>query len=206
MSTAAVPVQRDAPRARRAWWGDLGIKVKVLTAVAVAALVAVLVGVLGLLALDSSADTTQRIYRDNLVDGVALVSDLRGTLKDTQIANRNAILAVTAADTDKAVGTLADLQGTFDATMGKYTADGMTAEKKAKAADVADAYHRYVEQIRTVLVPYAEAKDIGGWLQANSGQVKQYSDAALASMTELVDAEKAEAAASAAEARDAASR
>src|SRR4051812_20961627 len=53
----SAPVEPGARRA--AWWGDRGVRTKVLAAVAIAALVAVLIGVLGLFSLDSASARTQ---------------------------------------------------------------------------------------------------------------------------------------------------
>ncbi len=62
MSTSA-PTRQGPAR----WWGDLGVRVKVLTAVTVAALVAVSIGVLGLASAETAADRTTRLHKQNVM-------------------------------------------------------------------------------------------------------------------------------------------
>src|SRR3954454_9484536 len=52
-SSGAAPAAPGSPRA--SWWGDRGVRTKVLTAVGTAAAAAVAIGVLGLTSLDSAA-------------------------------------------------------------------------------------------------------------------------------------------------------
>ncbi|MGY1594999.1 methyl-accepting chemotaxis protein [Geodermatophilus sp. SYSU D00708] len=74
------------PSSRRAWWGDLGVRTKVLAAVAVAAVAALVVGVLGLNSLGSSADRTEYMHARNVV-GVQLAEDMRFQLMNIRFAS-----------------------------------------------------------------------------------------------------------------------
>src|SRR5436305_33370 len=74
VTTTASPGHRPSPIAPegirsaspRAWWGDRGVKTKVLAAVAVVSLVAVLIGVMGISALGTSADSSRMLYASNI--------------------------------------------------------------------------------------------------------------------------------------------
>src|SRR5918911_3827232 len=99
VTTTASPGHRPSPIAPeqigaaspRAWWGDRGVKTKVLAAVAVASLVAVLIGVMGLSALGTSADSSRMLYASNIA-GLTASADMRTTIADVRVASRNALL------------------------------------------------------------------------------------------------------------------
>src|SRR3712207_2897808 len=77
MSTTSRPVSSPAHRAGptaadgagsrvlATWWGDRSVAAKVLTAIGVATLVAVLIGVLGMQSLSTAADRTEQMYDEN---------------------------------------------------------------------------------------------------------------------------------------------
>jgi methyl-accepting chemotaxis protein len=81
LPTLDAPVVAGVPR-RAALWGDRGVRTKVLAAVGVAALVAVVIGVLGLISLGTSAQRTQDLYDANF-GGVTRALNMSGSIKDT---------------------------------------------------------------------------------------------------------------------------
>ena len=70
----------------RAWWGDRGVRTKVLAAVAVASLVAVLIGVMGISALGTSAHTSRMLYTEN-INGLTSAADMRTLVADVRVAS-----------------------------------------------------------------------------------------------------------------------
>src|SRR5205823_3012448 len=91
-SPAGPAGQAAAPSPRSSWWGDRGVQVKVLAGVGVAAVAAGTIGVLGLTSLDTAAGRTQNLYQAN-VQSIVAATSMRGDLKDTRVASRDAILA-----------------------------------------------------------------------------------------------------------------
>ncbi|MCA0145642.1 methyl-accepting chemotaxis protein [Blastococcus sp. LR1] len=65
------------------WWADRGVRTKILTGVAVAAVAATAVGVQGLGALSTSADRTQQMYATN-VAGTRLAEEMRFSLMNVR--------------------------------------------------------------------------------------------------------------------------
>ena len=182
----------EPPARKRAWWGDRGVKVKVLAAVAVAAVVAAVVGALGLQALTASADRTQAMLDDN-VHGITNAAAMRGALKDTRVGIRDAILAVGEADTRAALESVTTAHDRFTAAFDKYMAETSAPEKREIAAAVERDYEAFSNEAETVLTPLALADQYDAWLRANQDQVRPYSLAVEESVNELIVMETAEA-------------
>ncbi|MGY1707737.1 methyl-accepting chemotaxis protein [Geodermatophilus sp. SYSU D00697] len=88
MSTRTTP-SRTAPTgiaSHRSWWGDLGVRTKVLAAVA--ALAALVVGVVGLGALGSAASRTQEMYGRNVI-GTQLAQEIRFQFLNSRFQSTN---------------------------------------------------------------------------------------------------------------------
>src|SRR5690554_5445248 len=97
-------VMSDVPAQSRSFFSrlqDLSIRSKVLAAVVVAAAMAVLVGVLGLVALGSSAQNTEDLYEDNIL-GIRYVANMRYSSAQMRIAVRDAAMASAQAARDEA--------------------------------------------------------------------------------------------------------
>lgn len=88
-STATTPTARRNLLSR---FTDLGVRVKVLAAIALSTAVAVLVGVLGLLALASSAATTESVYGENTL-GIRYATAMEVAAGTMQQVARDAILS-----------------------------------------------------------------------------------------------------------------
>ncbi|MCW2903511.1 MAG: methyl-accepting chemotaxis sensory transducer [Streptosporangiaceae bacterium] len=74
--TTDVPVPAGAARTAGNWWRDRGVATKITAAVGISVLVAVVVGVLGLQSLSSTADRTTQMYVQNTM-GAQLAEELR---------------------------------------------------------------------------------------------------------------------------------
>ncbi|SDG13517.1 methyl-accepting chemotaxis protein, partial [Blastococcus aurantiacus] len=184
---------RTAPAASRVglnWWGDRSVKVKVLSTVAVSAVITGTVGFMGLQALSSSADGAEDLYASNL-RGVAaagemdvLVGDLRTNIRDTILG------ADPAASMDK-VGTLTtDFRAAADAY--RDTTDGDT-DKTAALGEIVANMDAYATFQQDVLVPLARAQDFTAWIQQNAEQGAPLGTAVQEGIEELREVESAEA-------------
>ena len=113
------------------WWGDRRIRTKVLAPVAVAAVVAGTIGVLGLSAMADTQDRINSLYADVTVP----VNDL-GTV-DADLEHSNALLSELLLNTDPAVleQVQADIAATdaeIDEPFAAYTATDMTGREEAR--------------------------------------------------------------------------
>src|SRR5438270_10204344 len=73
------------------WWGDRGVRAKVLTAVGIGAVAASTIGVLGITALNSAAATGSDLYQHHLM-AVSDVGNLVAEMDSSRIDARDALL------------------------------------------------------------------------------------------------------------------
>ncbi|MGY1824732.1 MCP four helix bundle domain-containing protein, partial [Geodermatophilus sp. SYSU D00079] len=145
---AARPLpSRPAPPtpASRSWWGDLGVRTKVLAAVSVAALAALVVGVVGLNALGSSAERTEYMHDRNVV-GVQLTEEMRFQLMNIRFASTSRSYANTPelrqTYTDLREQARTDLTAAAEAY--KQLPD-VTADEAAAVDELLDALRQYFD-------------------------------------------------------------
>src|SRR4051794_1621760 len=156
---------------RRAWWGDRGVRTKVVAAVGVAALVAVVIGVLGLIALGTAAQRTQDLYDGNLA-AVTDAETMSGALKDTRVSVRDVLLAADAATAQEKAAAIDDSAAAFTRAADAYASvPGSTADDGAKAEKAVAEYQTYVAQAKALLGPLTLAKNYAAWSAANAATV-----------------------------------
>jgi methyl-accepting chemotaxis protein len=206
MAEAGPPsANRSLPNARwarvTAWWGDRGVKTKILSAVSVAALVAVVVGVLGLQALGRSAQTNRDLYEKNL-SSVAAGADMRAALSDLRINLRSAALAETPEKAQQLLDTIPAVTERFKAAAVAYQANGMTAEKQALVDEADATYADYIDLADSQLGPLILAGDIPGYVVVNDSQALPMAQLIQKDVDALREMEMADAATAAAAAQD----
>src|SRR5436305_14421888 len=170
VTTTASPGHRPGPIAPegigsaspRAWWGDRGVKTKVLAAVAVASLVAVVIGVMGLSALGASADSSRMLYASNIA-GLTASADMRTAIADVRIASRNALLEPDRAQAGHILDSITDLADQYRAAHDAYTRSYPTPEKVALNEEALTNFDAFVKVVQNDLRPLAEANDYDGW-------------------------------------------
>ncbi|GAA4757555.1 hypothetical protein GCM10023328_46820 [Modestobacter marinus] len=194
---------RPAARVFRSWWGDRTVKTKILAAVAVASAVAMLVGVLGLQALNTAADRTQVMYQSN-VAGLIDVTTMRGLQKDMRIRNRDAVLVADPAQAQASVDALQELRTRFADAMGSYTSTEMTTAEQEHITEIEEIYAQYTQVQESTLLPLALANDYAGWIEANATLAQPLTGALEDALNELVALEVAEASEAAAAAAESA--
>ncbi|HTW15999.1 MAG TPA: methyl-accepting chemotaxis protein [Nocardioides sp.] len=197
MSSAPSP----APRFRIAgWWADRGIRTKVLVPAAVAIVVALVVGIFGLNSLSASAETSQRIYTNNLT-AVKVLGDVAETRKSLSLSIRDILLVGDGEDRQATLDEYADLQVTFNSQLDDYVATDLTAENAARVAQIREELDRYVADVETKLGPLAERQDLAGWLRMNNTELSPIAEGISSLLGEMVESEDAQAADAAADAR-----
>ncbi|WP_100499559.1 methyl-accepting chemotaxis protein [Geodermatophilus chilensis] len=193
-----------APTGRRSnWFADRGVKTKVLLAVSVAALVAAVVGVLGLQALGAAADRTQRMLDDN-VHGLTTAAGMRGAVKDTRVAVRDVLLTVDPVKGQQKLAAVGDVEARFADLVETYLAETDDPQKRELATRIGEGYEEFTSTAATVLGPLGVANQYEAWIQANESTVAPLANQVEADLNELLGMETAEAQAAAAAAAESA--
>src|SRR4051812_9411822 len=185
----------------RAWWGDRGVKTKVLAAVAVVSLVAVLIGVMGISALGTSADSSRMLYASNIA-GLTAAADMRTAIADVRIASRNALLEPDRAQAGHILDSITDLADQYRAAHDAYTRSYPTSEKLALNEDALTNFDAFVKIVQNDLRPLAEANDYDGWWVVASKKSNPLALAAVDALDKIREIENGEAKAAAAAAQD----
>ena len=196
-SVGAVPVA-PAARGRRSF-ADLSVNVKILAAVAIAGLMALLVGVLGLSALGDASGSAQSIYRSNLTS-VKAIGVLDKTLVQARLDTAFQLISRDAAGTQKYIDAFdADVDG-FAAAVAAYRASGPSGDP-ALIADLQSQWQAYVQVVRDKQIPAGKRNDIAAWEKTRNAEVLPLVGQMNKDIAALTAAEDGDAAASAASAQ-----
>jgi methyl-accepting chemotaxis protein len=201
MSQTSHTPARSAAR-RPGAWSRLSIRTKVLAPALVGALVALIIGVVGLVNLSASAERSRVIYEQNL-QGVRALTDVLVTRKSVSLSIRDTFLAGDGPDAEAVAQEYADLQATFVEQLDVYAATGLTSQDAQRVDDLKVAFQEYVDAVPTVLGQYVADGDGQGWLAANNEQLAPLAENISAGLGDLIASEDGQAAQSAAAAASA---
>lgn len=135
---------------------------KILVGVAIPTLASVIVGFVGIQALETATVHAQALYTDNL-EGINLSGDLDASARDMRIANRDVLIAVTPDAKTRADKAFAAAAGTFDTTMARLRALGLTDAQQKAADQAVKAIGDYHALYTDTLKPLALASNVGEW-------------------------------------------
>ncbi|MFC7494288.1 MULTISPECIES: methyl-accepting chemotaxis protein [unclassified Nocardioides] len=178
-----ITTDRTSSRTPLAWFRDLGVRTKILAAVGLTALVAVVVGIMGLQSLSGSVDSAEGIYTEN-VEGVDAVGDMRASIADMRIDARSAVLGLSQADKQGAATKLHDDHLAFEEAAERYVTGGVTDFQQGHLDALAAGVGDYFALQEDVLLPLAMAGKADEWWKTNAAQGAPITDG----MTEHVDA------------------
>jgi methyl-accepting chemotaxis protein len=182
-----------APQSRSAaWWGDRGVKTKILAAVAVPALAAGVIGVLGMQAMSDATAQAEELYAVNL-KGVETAGDVRAAVNALRLVGRDSILAIDAEDAQSNIDKLPALAADLDAAIAAYVATGMTPERQVVVDELTTTGTAYVTYQREVLAPLALAGDATAWVTTNDAQGPPITDVLMGDVQKLMEIETADA-------------
>jgi methyl-accepting chemotaxis protein len=188
-----------APVGKRRFFADLSVNAKILTAVAIAVLIALTVGIMGLRALSRTSASAQQIYASNVID-VGAVGAVKAAMTMARVDLANHAIA-----TDNAVmakyreAFTADLQAA-DAAMTTY-GDNHPAGDPAVLADLRTNWQAYVQIAQTKLIPASEANDVTTWQRIRDTEIVPVFKIITQDVESLAASESADAAKSAAAAK-----
>ncbi len=183
-----------------AWWSGRSIRTKVLAPAALGAVVALVVGLVGLSSLSESAATSQKIYSDNL-HRVKVLGEISVTRKSISLSVRDILLVGDGPAKGATLEEYAEHQATFGALLDEYAATGITAANAERVATIREMLDKYISEVETKLGPIAERQDLALWLKVNNEDVSLTAEEISTALGEVIASEDAAAAASAADAR-----
>jgi methyl-accepting chemotaxis protein len=169
------------------WFTDLSVQVKTYTAVLVAILTAIGVGLFGLTRLSAAADANEYLYSQNLVPVADL--SLTGVMVDRSwMATLNMALSPTPAGkaADQEMITAADAE--VDTVFQRYTSTDMAGREQAVAAF--EKNWATLKQVRDeLLLPLAARNDIAEFAAVRDSRARDPRQAAVDALEQLVGIE-----------------
>ncbi|MEU4235931.1 MCP four helix bundle domain-containing protein [Actinoplanes sp. NPDC026619] len=199
MSAMTLAGLNPPTRTRRSSFADLSVNVKVLAAVATAAAVALVVGILGLVALSDASASAQLIYTSN-VGSVKAVGQIRYYATQTRSDAANQALSTTAASTQSFADDVATDIKDFDATLTAYRGSNPAAPSALIDA-METNWNAYVDLVNNKMLPAGVRNDLDGWARIRTNETLPVLDKLYDQLTAMDTAENADAAKNAAAAR-----
>ena len=194
-STAAA----KAPAPGRRSFADLSVKVKILAAVAVAALVALVVGITGLRALSQASAAAQLIYHSN-VASVDAAGRIAKTVTQARVDVANQALSPDDATVAKFTQAFQTDTETLTAAVAKYR-DGSPSGDPATIADLVTNWTAYVKVVQDEMLPAGAKHDTVAWMKVRDTEAVPLLKSIYADVDGLAAAEDAGASANAAAAK-----
>ncbi|NMO49926.1 methyl-accepting chemotaxis protein [Actinoplanes sp. TBRC 11911] len=149
--------------------GDLSVRIKILAAIGVAAVVALVVGLVTLFALNKAANSAQSIYNNNVVN-VAQVGQIRAAVTQARLDLATAAIAPDEATSDKYnKAYAADLQAVNEA-IASYR-DGTYAGDPAVLTALDKDWQAYEQVVQERQAASATANDYTGWTRINESEI-----------------------------------
>ncbi|MBB3041667.1 methyl-accepting chemotaxis protein [Nocardioides soli] len=181
------------PRSILSWFRDRGVRTKILVAVVLTAVVAIVVGLSSLRALGDSAERAEAIYRDNLI-GVQSAGDMRTAIDVLRQGSRDAVIATSDDDTQAALDGMAEAEAMFAEAAERYVGGGLDAEREKLLGELEQKVTEYLDKQLTVMAPLAFQGNRGPWTEANATVIRPITSAMTEDITRLEAIESAEAA------------
>ncbi|TIC79484.1 methyl-accepting chemotaxis protein [Nocardioides sp. GY 10127] len=185
-------------RGRSAFAGlaDLGLRTKLLAVVVTLAVVAVGVGVLGMVNLSTAAATTQTMYEENVQAGI-LTAKAITDVEEIGIALRESALQPDRASTQESLDSIKTLYASYQENAASLAALGLGAEVTGQLDTVTSELEAGLAYNDEVLAPLALANQYEDWLiAAQPDQNPHFGNAVqgLQQLTEIVATDAATAA------------
>ena len=157
------------------------IRPKILATVAIAALVAVLVGTLGVTSLATATYTTRMLYQVNLL-GTAYAADMEIAVDTMRLTVRDALIASDPAETRAELATLDEIETTFDEAAANYAAIALDGPREQALQELQTTIDDYLALQRGAMASHAISNDVEAWSDVNTDQ----GDPLTTRMSELV--------------------
>ena len=185
-------------RTRRASFADLSVNVKVIAAVTVAALVALTVGIIGLVSLSQASNSAQLIYTSSLAS-IKAVGQVKYVVSQASVHLANQALSTTTEATAEYGDAYAQDVTDFSAAMAAYRATNPAADS-AVIDQLQTQWDQYADLASSKLLPLGQRSALADWSKIRDAQVTPLLAEITKTLTTLDAAETADAAKKAADA------
>jgi methyl-accepting chemotaxis protein len=198
MSRTAVPRATARPGQ---WLLSLPIRAKILACIAVACVVALLLGLVSLAQLSNLEQRTQEVNAEALVPAGQLAAVRRAFLQTRIDALADEVLPKASAEDAEHKAYLADVAAMAAAVDTYSKGSTLTPAQRADVAALTAAWKQYDTIVGGELLRLAHSGNMAAFLQLRTSQVKPASVAVNDALTRLEQAEAANAASTVADAR-----
>ncbi|GAA1622233.1 methyl-accepting chemotaxis protein [Actinoplanes couchii] len=183
------------------FWSDLSVNIKILVSISVAALVALLVGLIGLSALADTSAAAQRIYSGNLA-GVSALGVARNGITQSRLDLALHVVYPDRKSKDEFEEMFAGDLAVVDSGFAAYESAGPVVDA-ATVAKVRAGWRDYVTIAQNQLIPASQNNDLATWGKIRTEQVGPVVKELTELLTAIGTAEQVAAAADASRAADA---
>ncbi|MGK5680135.1 methyl-accepting chemotaxis protein [Actinoplanes sp. URMC 104] len=174
---------RPAAGRRLGWFADLSINVKILSTLALAALVAMVVGIVSLQGLRAASGTAQDLYSHNVISIQAL-GNLRSAVLQAQLTVANHAVSQDKATMGKYEQALAgDLQ-TIEQAFATYR-NSRPATDPAAIDELFADYQAYSQLAKDKLLPASRRNDIVTWQRIRDTELTPLMTEAMQDITRM---------------------
>jgi len=168
---------------------DLGVRTKILAAVLVAALVAAVVGLMGLSALGAANAATGTLYDDKLI-GLEKATALRRDMLGLRLAAANQAVSSSPESMDTYEAQTTELEASLPEDIEAYRPLLSVAEHQAALSEFEAGLQAYLEVLNGDLLPAGRAGDIVAWEAARDGAAAEAITTMNDALSTLVENEK----------------
>ena len=180
---------RSAQPARRRRFSDTSIRTRIISALAVAAVVAGAVGVTGLVALADSSRSADYLYTEGVL-GFENVAAIRRASLEMRINVLNQAVAQSIEDQTRFETAVADLDAEIVGLMEEFE-QRIEPSERPLYVEVENALDDYREVRDTLLLPAGRANDFDAWEEARDGDAKVPIENLMTALAKVITVEKA---------------
>ncbi|GAA0797059.1 methyl-accepting chemotaxis protein [Spirilliplanes yamanashiensis] len=177
-------------------WRDLPVTAKILSAIAIAGLAAVTIGIVGIVKLGAVDETGGGIYERNLLP-VSTLAEIDGNVNEVRATMLRHVLSTDEAQMAQLDRELAGFRDGVATVWRDYTADPGTSDEQAARQDFDTALAAMYTVADNDMLPRSRANDVAGARTAETERFDPAFDRVSAALTRLNELETAQATAAA---------
>nr|WP_255643576.1 HAMP domain-containing methyl-accepting chemotaxis protein [Actinoplanes polyasparticus] len=183
----------NAPSKRRSF-GDLGVNIKILTAIVVAVLVGVIVGLMSVSALSKSSDSAQLLGGGPVsnVASITAVGQMDASMAELRLANVNHLISPDKPGMAQQVVQFDKVEGDFLAALAAYRSSNPAGDP-AKIDELDGTFTAYVGFAEGELRTLSEANNQAKWRAVRTAKINPLIERITVLADELKAAETADA-------------
>ncbi|MDI6104329.1 methyl-accepting chemotaxis protein [Actinoplanes sp. NEAU-A12] len=190
---------RTTAEARSSWFANLSVNVKILGAVVLAGLAALVVGIVGLQGMSAGSASAQQLYNSN-VASVDALGELRAAVLQTRLTVVNHAVSRDPATKAKYEQALAEDMKAIEQAFTNYRNSQPAADPPAIDELFAD-YEAYSQLAADKLLPASRRNDIAEWQRIRDTELAPLMSEAMQDITDMNATEDRNAAETAAAAK-----